>query len=81
LDVENLVSPLAGVKLVRVYGQANPIAGQIVALDVVCNEGSNPAELEEDIRRACDVLPPAGRPRSINFVDAILTNNFKMSRR
>jgi len=80
LDVENLISPLAGVKLVRVYGQANPIVGQIVALDVVCNEGSNPAEVEEDIRRACDVLPPAGRPRSINFVDAILTNNFKLSR-
>jgi len=81
LDVENMISPVAGVKLVRAYGQANPIVGQIVAIDVVCHEAHDPIAVEADVRLACNSLPPPSRPRSINFVDSILTSNYKLSRR
>lgn len=80
LDVENRISPLEGVKLVRAYGLKNPVVGQIVAVDVVCNEGYDPTLVEDQIHEACKVLVPAARPRSINFVDAILTKNMKLSR-
>jgi acyl-CoA synthetase (AMP-forming)/AMP-acid ligase II len=80
LDVEGRITPLGGVKLVRAYGRKNPVVGHIVAVDVVCNEGYESAKVEEAIRAACEALVPAARPRSINFVDAILTNNMKLSR-
>jgi acyl-CoA synthetase (AMP-forming)/AMP-acid ligase II len=80
LDVENCVTPLKGVKVVRAYGRKNPIVGQIVAIEVVCNEGYEPVAVEEEIRKACETLVPAARPRSINFVDEILVNNLKLSR-
>ena len=81
LDVENIISPLDGVKVVKAYGLANPIVGQIVAVDVVCHETAEATEVEAEIRQACKALPRASRPRSINFVDTILTNNYKLSRR
>ncbi len=81
LDVEHRISPLPGVKLVRAYGKKNPIVGQIVAVDVVCNPGFPAAAVEEDIRAACAGLAPAAQPRSIDFVDEIDINNLKISRR
>jgi acyl-CoA synthetase (AMP-forming)/AMP-acid ligase II len=80
LDVENRITPVAGVKLVRAYAKKNAIVGHIVAIDVVCHEGHDPAAVEDEIRAACDELVPAARPRSINFVDTILTNNLKLNR-
>jgi acyl-CoA synthetase (AMP-forming)/AMP-acid ligase II len=80
LDVEGKIAPVAGVKLARVYGKKNPIAGSIVAVDVICQQGYDPETVEVAIREACKELVPAARPRSINFVDAILTNNLKLSR-
>lgn len=81
LDVENVISPLEGVKLVKAYGRENPVVGQIVAVDVVCNEQHDPTEVEAEIRAACDSLPRLSRPRSIRFVDSIHTSNLKISRR
>ena len=81
LEVENIISSLPGVKLARVFGQDNPVAGQIVAVDMVLNNGYNEQEVDAAVRQACLVLARHARPRSINFVDAIETNNFKLKRR
>ncbi len=80
LEVENMISSLPGVKLARVFGQDNPVVGQIVAVEVVINSGYNEPEVEESIREACLALSRYARPRSISFVDAIETNNFKLKR-
>jgi len=80
LDVEHVITPVEGVRLVRVFGQENPIVGQIVAVDVVPEDGVDQEALESAIRQACGHLPPASQPRSVNFVDAMLTNNMKLSR-
>lgn len=75
-----MISSLPGVKLARVFGQDNPVVGQIVAVEVVINSGYNEPEVEESIREACLALSRYARPRSISFVDAIETNNFKLKR-
>jgi len=80
LDVENMITPLAGVKVVKAYGKDNAIVGQIVAVDVVCHESYDPEKVEEDIRQACNALPPHSRPRSINMVESMATNNGKLTR-
>jgi acyl-coenzyme A synthetase/AMP-(fatty) acid ligase len=56
------------------------VVGQIVALDVVCAAGHDPADVEDQIIAACRRLAPAARPRLINFVDEIAMNNMKLSR-
>lgn len=80
LEVENIVCALPCVKLARVFGQANPVAGQIVAVDVVAQAGYTDQVVEEAIREACLALSRHARPRSINFVAAIETNNLKLKR-
>jgi len=80
LEVENVISSLPGVKLARVFGQDNPVVGQIVAVEVVISSGYDEPEVEESIREACLVLTRYARPRSISFVDTIKTNNFKLIR-
>ncbi|MBK6511521.1 MAG: acyl--CoA ligase [Haliea sp.] len=77
---ENIVCALPCVKLARVFGQANPVAGQIVAVDVVAQVGYTDQVVEEAIREACLALSRHARPRSINFVAAIETNNLKLKR-
>ncbi|MEP5567770.1 MAG: class I adenylate-forming enzyme family protein [Halioglobus sp.] len=81
LEVENIVAALPGVKLARVYGQGNPIMGQIVAVDLVLNDGFDAETVEDEIRTACRNLPRHSMPRSMTIVDSIDTNNFKLTRR
>ncbi|HEY6132057.1 MAG TPA: class I adenylate-forming enzyme family protein [Halioglobus sp.] len=81
VEVEDVISALPGVKLARVFGQPNPVTGQIVAVDVVINDGYTNPDVEAAVREACQALSRHARPRSINFVDAIETNNFKLKRR
>jgi acyl-coenzyme A synthetase/AMP-(fatty) acid ligase len=81
LEVENIVSALPGVKLTRVFGQDNPIMGQIVAVDLVLDEGFDAEAVEEAVRAACRSLPKHSMPRNVTIVDSIDTNNFKLTRR
>jgi acyl-CoA synthetase (AMP-forming)/AMP-acid ligase II len=82
LEVENVIAALPGIKLARVYGQDNPVVGQIVAVDLLPAEpGVDPEALEERVRAACAHLPRHSQPRSINVVERMATNNFKLSRR
>ncbi len=80
LEVENIISALSGVKLVRAFGQENPVVGEIVAVEVVANDNYSEHDVEESIREACLRLTRHARPRSINFVDTIETNNLKLKR-
>jgi acyl-coenzyme A synthetase/AMP-(fatty) acid ligase len=66
---------------VTAYGRHNPVTGQIVALDVVPEPGVDPAELEEEIRAACEeALPPQSQPRAIRFVDELEIRGSKLAR-
>ena len=80
LEVENRISALSEVELARAYGQENPVVGQIVAVDVVPVAGVSGQEAEKLIREACSTLGRHARPRVINVVDALETNNFKIKR-
>ena len=81
LEVENVIAALPGIKVARVYGQDNPVVGQIVAVDLLLEDQSNPQEIEDAVREACTALPRHSRPRNITIVEEMDTNNFKLTRR
>ncbi|MEU7146370.1 class I adenylate-forming enzyme family protein [Nocardia sp. NPDC046473] len=81
LPVEEVIGAVAGVELVRVYGRANPITGNIVAADVVARPGFDSSELRRDIASACEVLPDAHRPRIVKMLDSLPTIQHKVDRR
>ncbi|HVW81518.1 MAG TPA: class I adenylate-forming enzyme family protein [Mycobacteriales bacterium] len=78
--IEAAVHAVDGVALAAAYGKPNPITGSIVAVDVVAAPGHDPAVLKEAIRRGCEALPPAARPRLIRFVDTIEQRGGKVVR-
>lgn len=80
LPIEEVVGGVDGVELVRAYGHANPVAGQIVAVDVVARNGIPTDVLDREIRRACESLPPAARPRRVRFVDDLDLRGTKVAR-
>jgi len=81
LEVEAIITALPGVTLARVYGQDNPVVGQIVAVDLVVQEHLDPAAVENGVRKACMALPRHSRPGRINLVDSLDTSNHKLVRR
>lgn len=80
LVIEEKAMGVPGVRLAHARGRANPVAGQIVQLDVVADDGANLEELESMIRAACDDLPPAAHPRRIRFVDDLEIKEHKVRR-
>lgn len=80
LPIEERVSAVDGVDLARVYGRPNAMTGSIVALEVVAAVGADRQAVDAAIRRACEDLSPAARPRSIRFVDSLLTVGDKIIR-
>jgi acyl-coenzyme A synthetase/AMP-(fatty) acid ligase len=71
---------LNDVELARAYGRSNPVTGEIVAVDVVPRPGANTDRLADEIRAACEALPPAARPRRIRFVDELDLRGHKIVR-
>lgn len=83
LVVEEQALTVEGVLFAHAYGRANPIAGQIVTLDVVVGrelDDDEEDEFEERIRDACSSLPEASRPRRIRFVDELEIKENKVRR-
>jgi acyl-CoA synthetase (AMP-forming)/AMP-acid ligase II len=80
LPIEDAVSTVPGVEIVRAYGRPNPLTGQIVALDVVARQGADHDEVRDAILAACDALPAAARPRRIRFVDELDVRGHKIAR-
>lgn len=81
LEVEAVISGVPGVQLVRAYGQDNPVVGQIVATDIILDQGADKNTVEALVREACGALPRHSMPRNINFVATIDMANLKLSRR
>jgi acyl-CoA synthetase (AMP-forming)/AMP-acid ligase II len=81
LPIEDRVSQVKGVALVRAFGRASAMVGNIVALEIVPVPGVDMDELGNQIRAACADLPPAARPRSIKFVPTMETAGNKMTRK
>lgn len=85
LPVERRIAAVPGVALARVFGRPNPLTGAIVAAEVVPARlagGGEPnvEELRRAVKEAVADLPPAWRPRSVGFVDAIETRGGKTVR-
>jgi acyl-CoA synthetase (AMP-forming)/AMP-acid ligase II len=82
LEVERVIASVPGVLLTRVYGQANPLAGALVAAEVVVATAYDPRAVERAIRAECQSrLNRYAQPRIIRVVDRIETRNQKVTRR
>jgi acyl-CoA synthetase (AMP-forming)/AMP-acid ligase II len=81
LPIEERVGAVDGVDMARVYGRPNAMTGAVVALEVVAAPGVDHDALKQALRAACADLAPAARPRSIRFVDEIMTTGSKIVRR
>jgi acyl-coenzyme A synthetase/AMP-(fatty) acid ligase len=79
--VERAAESVPAVQAACAYGRANPLTGQIVALEVVLAAGADQDAADTAIREACGVLAPAARPRSIKFVSELTTKGHKLNRR
>lgn len=80
LPIEDLIGAVPGVAIARVYGRPNPLTGAIVAAEIVAAPGTDTDALRDAVRDACAGLPSAARPRSVRFVDAVLTTGHKVGR-
>ncbi len=81
LPIEERISRVPGVAVVRVHGRPNALTGAIVAVEIVPAEGVDPEEIRAGVTDACADLPAAARPRSVRFVDAVATHGQKILRR
>jgi acyl-CoA synthetase (AMP-forming)/AMP-acid ligase II len=81
LLVEERITRVPGVAMARVYGRKSPVAGAIVAVEVVAEASADTDQIDRAIRAACEDLVAAARPRSIRFVDEIATAGNKVVRR
>ncbi|MCW2658669.1 MAG: long-chain fatty acid--CoA ligase [Jatrophihabitans sp.] len=80
LPIEERVSAVPGVEFVRVFGRPSPLAGAIVAIEIVPRDGADTDEIDAAVRDACADLPAAAQPRSIRFVAEIATTGSKVRR-
>ncbi len=80
LPLEELIVTVPGVAAVAVYGKPSAITGQIVAADVVLEDGADGDEVQRAIHQACGHLPPPGRPRRLRLVDALEVRGNKVVR-
>ncbi len=80
LPIEEVVAGVPGVEMARVYGRPNPVAGNIITVDVVPAPGVDTELLDDAIRQAAKVLPAAAQPRRIRFVDEIEVRGGKLVR-
>jgi acyl-coenzyme A synthetase/AMP-(fatty) acid ligase len=78
--IEEAVYSVDGVALAAAYAKPNPITGSIVAVDVVAAPDVDTTALKDAIRRRCEKLPPAARPRLIRFVTSIEQRGGKIVR-
>lgn len=80
IPIEDRVSKVDGVSLVRAYGRPNPMVGHVLAVEIVLEPGYDEKAVASEVRAVCADLPPAARPRSIKFLDTMTTTGNKMLR-
>jgi len=72
LAIERVIRNVPGVVDVRIYGKVSSIAGELVACELVPEEGRDHNRLKEDVVRACrSQLASYQQPRLIKFVKHI----------
>lgn len=72
LPVEAVILDVPGVIEAHVYGVANPVTGQLVAADVVREDGLDPKATKKTILAACrESMEGYSVPRVMKFVDEI----------
>lgn len=81
LPIEERISAVDGVDVVRVFGRPNPLTGSIVAAEIVAAPAADVDRIRADVRAACADLAAAERPRSIRFVDDVVTTGGKIIRK
>lgn len=82
LRVENIIRSVSGVRDARVYGVVSSLTGQLVACDVVAQEGFDLAPLQVSILSSCrERLVRQEVPRFLNFVAQIDTTTSGKVRR
>lgn len=81
IAVEARIEKVPGVAAVRVFGRKNAMVGAIVAAEIVAAPGEDEDLIDAAIRAACADMPPAQRPRSVRFVETLVTTGNKVSRR
>ena len=81
-EVEAVVLELAGIEDALVYGESNPLLGQVVAADIVYGGPERGAALTSAVRRHCATrLAPYKVPARVRQVPAIAMGGHKKSRR
>lgn len=80
VHVEDVVATVDGVKIAKAYGQPNAIMGQIVAVDLVLEDGADEEGIEERVFEACLRLDRHSRPRLVNVVPELDMVNRKLVR-
>ncbi|MBZ5502480.1 MAG: fatty acid--CoA ligase family protein [Acidobacteriia bacterium] len=71
-EVERVIRIIPGISDVRVFGKASSIAGELVACEIVPEQGRDPETLKEEVIQACRTqLASHQQPRLIKFVDRI----------
>jgi len=82
LEVENIIEQVDGVKWVYAHGRKNPVTGNLIAVDIVLNDGVSQSSVEREVRARCaNSLDRCKQPRFISFVREIATANGKILRR
>lgn len=82
MRVEDVIEQVPGVSAAAVYGRANALTGQIVAVEIVLAAGFDRDAVDPLVRSACEAaLPAAARPRSIKYVEELATLGLKLNRR
>jgi long-chain acyl-CoA synthetase len=81
-EVEDVVQQAPNVKAVSVYGERNPITGQIVCAKVILRVPEDPKDFIRRLKFYCrERLPPFKVPVRITVLEGDLhTSRFKMSR-
>jgi len=71
-EVERVIRTIPGVSDVRVFGKASSVAGELVACEIVPENGQEPGPLKEAVIQICrSKLASHQQPRFIKFVDRI----------
>lgn len=82
-EIEEVIMTLPNIVDVAVYGESNPLIGQIIVARVVLAEPETPVSVKSRVRQACRTkMAPFKVPTKVLVADdALYTNRYKKSRK
>jgi acyl-coenzyme A synthetase/AMP-(fatty) acid ligase len=82
VKVENVILQVDGILAAHVYGQSNPVTGQVVIVEVEIMDGVEEDKVKEEIMEMCrNKLGRHELPRIVKIVRSIEKRNEKITRR